>query len=146
MFSLIVDPMSPTERQCDVITLHVARAPKRRDAILRRDALQTELSTAMTKGSDFGTVKVICAKLEAHLKESQKIPLSEQDFWTLKSRHATLVQNVSERCRKLVELDNADVLLKLGPKLAALKSLDLSACSSVNMKGIFIAAVPNLHF
>lgn len=90
----------------------------------------------MAKGSDFKAIKTICTNLESHLKASQKISLSEQDYLSLPARHAALVLQLSERCKELFAQGEADMLLKLGPKLDALKALDLSACTTGSNKGI----------
>lgn len=66
-------------------------------------------------------------ELEALDEESAQLPLSKEDYLTLRDRHAELVQDLRSRCRELTVGRHFAALQLLNTDLTSLQGLDLSA-------------------
>jgi phage host-nuclease inhibitor protein Gam len=111
--------------ECGTVIAQFAHVPALRDAIQQRDELQRELATLDTADAEeiarVGTAHK--AAIAAVLQQS----LSEDDYLTLSSRHAALVQEVTVMGLEMADTGEFDAVELLGAKLNVLRKLDVSA-------------------
>jgi hypothetical protein len=94
----------------------------------RRDVLRAQLDAAK------GNYEKICTlgeSLEALNLEAAQLPLSEEDYLMLATRHAALVQRVEAKCQQLMESDFDDLLISLGGKLEKLQAVEIVASALI---------------
>jgi hypothetical protein len=121
-------PHSQYMGECETIITQVAIAPQRREAVQRKLELREQLDAAMETGNDYDRVGILGEQLDALERDSAQLPLSEEDYLTLPDRHAALLSKVEARCKEYKANKQAALLIELGTKLSALKTLDLSVC------------------
>jgi hypothetical protein len=111
--------------ECGTVITQFAHVPALRDAIQQRDALQWELATLVgAVGEEIARVGTAYkAAIAAVLQE----PLSEEDYMTLSSRHAALLQEVTVMGLEMADTGEFDAVELLGAKLNVLRKLDVSA-------------------
>jgi hypothetical protein len=111
--------------ECGSIITQFAHVPALRDAIQPRDALQRECA-ALSAANAEEIARVGTAHKAAVAAVLQQ-PLSEEDYLTLSSRHAALVQKVTVMGLEMAETGQFDAVELLGAKLNVLRKLDVSA-------------------
>jgi hypothetical protein len=92
----------------------------------RLPPLQAELKAAKAAAEDFVLIGTLGLQVKALEQVSAQLPLSEQDYRTLPTRHAALVQRVTDHCRQLAVSQDYGALSLLSVKLKELKALDLA--------------------
>jgi hypothetical protein len=111
--------------ECGTVITQFAHAPALRDAIQQRDALQRELTTLDT--ADAEEIAKVGTAHKAAIAAVLQQPLSEEDYLTLSSRHAALVQEVTVMGLEMADAGEFDAVELLGAKLNVLRKLDVSA-------------------
>jgi hypothetical protein len=81
----------------------------------------TRLEAAVTT-DDFESVASLGNKLPALRRESAQLPLSEEDYLTLPTRHAQLVARLTDKCTELALTEEYAALGPLGAKLKELRA------------------------
>lgn len=108
------------EGQCANLLQQQEQAPARAEAMRRKEELQRQFDAAVTAKADYLEIAEIgIAQLE-HEKESAQLPLSEEDYLTLESRHAALVLTVRDLCQFLVSEQRFATLKALSKTLSLL--------------------------
>jgi hypothetical protein len=103
------------------------------------EGLQAQYHAAATAGVDFQLIAALGMQLDTAQQESAQLPLSEEDYLTLSTRHATLVQRVEQKCRELMQTKAFPALAVLSAKFAALKNLDLGIAPEWANDPVFVA-------
>jgi hypothetical protein len=95
----------------------------------RLSTLRAQLETAKAS-EDFKSIASMGKALKALQIESSQLPLSEEDYLSLPSAHAALVQQVTNTCKALAQAREFSALGILCSKLKALKAMDLTGMQS----------------
>jgi hypothetical protein len=101
------------EGECDAVVVQFAHVPALRDAIQRRDQLQAQLEAA-EEGEDYTQALLLGEKLASLQQTIKTLPLSEEDYHTLRDRHAAL-QKISLECKALLEDESQTALAWVRP-------------------------------
>jgi beta-phosphoglucomutase-like phosphatase (HAD superfamily) len=107
-----------------------AQAPQRAEMMQRLEATQAQYDAAEAAADDIELIATLGKALQTLQQESAKLPLSEEDYLTLSTRHAALLQRVEERCKQLKKAKDFVALEALGVHLEAVKALKLHAALS----------------
>jgi hypothetical protein len=121
-FLVTVDTL---EYACVRIQKQSSQTPLRAEMTQRLAAAQTQYDAAEAAAEDFELIASLGKALQALQQESAKLPLSEEDYLSLRDRHAALVRRVEERCKELKDAKDFTALEALGVHLEALKAVHL---------------------
>jgi hypothetical protein len=113
------------EGECDILCTQVAQATFTQ----RRDALQAQLDSAMSK-RDLKQMGTLGLALEALKLEAAQLPLSEEEYLTLGARHAALMERVEAKGMEFARIKQYGLVYRMGVALESLKGLDVSQLSS----------------
>jgi hypothetical protein len=107
--------------ECERVLQEVALAPQRKEFCQRIAALQQQYNAALST-EDFECVASLGLQLQALQQQSAQLPLSEEDYLALPTRHAELVRRVTDQCHELTRLKDYVALGPLAARLTKLKA------------------------
>jgi hypothetical protein len=111
--------------ECGTVISQFAHVPALRDAIQQRDTLQRECAALSAANAE--EIARVGTAHKAAIAAVMQQPLSEEDYLTLSSRHAALVQEVTVMGLEMADTGEFDAVELLGAKLNVLRKLDVSA-------------------
>jgi hypothetical protein len=112
--------------KCDALVVQASQAPQRAEMNQRLEAAQAQYDAAERDGEDFNLIAFLLRGLEALQLESAQLPLSEEGYLTLPTRHASLVHRVTDSCKAFMGGKDYESLATIGSKLTVLRALDVS--------------------
>jgi hypothetical protein len=120
--------------QCALLIKQAIAIPQRREMNDRLKEQQklyddataaAQYDTAGSAAQHFMQIASLGKGLKALKEKSAQLPLSEEDYLTLPTRHVTLVRKVVDMCMELIRAEEYTELTALGAQLTALKTLNL---------------------
>mmetsp|Transcript_105151 Transcript_105151/g.206237 ORF Transcript_105151/g.206237 Transcript_105151/m.206237 type:complete len:367 (+) Transcript_105151:2690-3790(+) len=120
-------PLHPLVGECTSFRRKTTQVPPLRDLIQQKDQLQGGFGPIFAANTDFKAIGRVGKALKAATAAVTQQPLSEEDYLTLRDRHAALVQKMTLKCAELAEVEDYDSLEDFAAKLEQLKALDVSA-------------------
>jgi hypothetical protein len=116
------------QRECSTLLQLVSSAPTVRQVLQRKHRVQAQIGgLEAAEEVDYCAVGDLLLQLESLDLQAARLPMTEEDYLTLKNRHAALVKTVTTVCRQLIKARQYAALRDMAAQLGALKAVDVTA-------------------
>jgi hypothetical protein len=122
-------------REYELLVKQVTATAQRSEMSQRLAAAQAALAGAVAEFADFDLISSLGKALMTLEEESAQLPLSEEAYLALPTRHAALVQQLTDKCRELAKARDFDALDRVAVQLETLTAMEVPAFTAA-------AAVP----
>jgi hypothetical protein len=114
--------------ECSTLLQLVSSAPTVRQVLQRKHRVQAQIGgLEAAEEVDYCAVGDLLLQLESLDLQAARLPMTEEDYLTLKNRHAALVKTVTTVCRQLIKARQYAALRDMAAQLGALKAVDVTA-------------------
>jgi hypothetical protein len=122
-FVAVTDPVGILAQECYTIVKQSVHIGPVQEAIQKRDGLQRELNALDGVDVNFKEFARVGKELKIAATAVKKLPLSEEDYRTLATRRAALMQTIEDKCLELADAEEYDTVVFVGGLLEKLQAI-----------------------
>jgi hypothetical protein len=122
-FVAVTDPVGILAQECYTIVKQSVHIGPVQEAIQKRDGLQRELNALDGVDVNFKEFARVGKALKTAATAVKQLPPSEEDYRTLATRRAALMQTIEDKCLELADAEDYDTVVFVGGLLEKLQAI-----------------------